>query len=99
MFALLEKVTERTGNIVDARRSSIESNPILDALEKIEIDFDKFGNPIMPTIVMPPAEHNKIKGKLKDWANNPEMEKRWKEIIGKKKKQWLDRENSRKLVD
>jgi hypothetical protein len=99
VFALMEKVTERTGNIVDMQEQSVESNPILDSLEKIEIDFDKLGNPKMPTLVMSPNEYNKIKEKMKEWTNNPNMEKRRQEIIEKKKKQWLDRENSRKLVD
>ena len=68
-------------------------------LEKIEIDFDKSGNPIMPTILLSPKDVRKFKEKFKEWDKNPEMERRSKEIIEKKRKQWLDRENSRKLVD
>jgi hypothetical protein len=91
----LEKVTERTGNVVKANESS---NPILDALEKIEIDFDKYGNPIMPTLMVSPETLEKLKERSKEW-NIAEVERRRKDIIEKKRKQWLDRENSRKLVD
>ncbi|MCL4430099.1 MAG: hypothetical protein M1167_05035 [Chloroflexi bacterium] len=99
IIAALEKVTERTGNVVKANEVIGSSNPILDMLEKIEIDFDKSGNPIMPTMLLSPEDYKKFKEKFQEWDKNPEMEKRRKEIIEKKRKQWLDRENSRKLVD
>jgi hypothetical protein len=97
--ALMEEVTKKTGNIVDAKKVDSSSNPILDVLEKIEVNFDKFGNPIMPTIVVHPGERTKIMKRLEELEKNPDMEKRLREVIEKKKKQLLDRENSRKLVD
>jgi hypothetical protein len=95
----LEEVPHTTGTVVDARKVDPSSNPLLDMLEKIEIDFDKNGNPKMPTIMLPPETLALLKEKSKAWANNPDMKKREKELIERKREQWLDRENSRKLVD
>jgi hypothetical protein len=95
----MEKVTEKTGNIVKTSETDQTSNPFLEMLNKIEIDFDDKGNPIMPTLLLSPEDYERYKVKFPEWEKNPKMEERRKEIIAKKKKEWLDRENSRKLVD
>ena len=95
----LEKVTEATGNVVRSKEG-ITPNSILEALEKIEIGFDENGNPIMPTIVMSPHDFEVFKSKEKEWeAQAPALEARRKEIIDKKRKEWVDKESNRKLVD
>jgi hypothetical protein len=95
----MKKVTEATGNVV-ASKDGITPNSILDAIEKMEIGFDESGNPIMPTILMSPHDFEVIKSKEKEWeAQAPAIEARRKEIIEKKRKEWVDRESHRKLVD
>jgi hypothetical protein len=99
-IGMLEKVTERTGNVVKSEKGEgITPKLILDAIEKMEIGFDEAGNPIMPVVVMSPKDFEKIKGKQKEWKSDGELEKRRKEIIEKKRKEWVDRESNRKLVD
>jgi hypothetical protein len=96
----LDKVTEKTGNVVSAKEAIAKSsNPILELFEKIELSFDERGFPIMPSIVGSPEDTEKIKGYLKELRTNPEIQEKFLQIIEKKRKQWLDRENSRKLVD
>lgn len=98
-IGVLDRIIERTGNVVKTKGGAVTPHSILDAIEKMEISFDESGKPIMPVIVMAPDEFEKIKGNLKEWEPDPELEKRRKEIIEKKRKQWIDRENCRKLVD
>jgi len=99
-IGVLEKVTERTGNVVKGEKGEgITPKLILDAIEKMEIGFDEKGNPIMPVLVMSPQDFEKIKAEQKAWESDGELEKRRREIIEKKRKEWIDRESNRKLVD
>lgn len=99
-IAVLEKVTERTGNVVKSEKGEgITPKSILDALEKMEISFDASGNPIMPTLVVSPEDYKKLTETRMDLKSAQELEKRRKEIIEKKRKEWVDRESNRKLVD
>ena len=99
-IGVLEEVTERTGNVVKREKGKpITPTVILDAIEKMEIGFDEKGNPIMPTLLISSEDFEKIKNNLREWEANGELEERRKEIIEKKRKEWLDRESNRKLVD
>jgi hypothetical protein len=71
----------------------------LETLEKISIDFDDQGNPYLPTVVVSPELGAKLKSKLPEWEANPDYDKRFKELIERKRKEWNDRESHRKLVD
>ena len=72
---------------------------ILDAIEKMEIDFDEKGTPIMPEIHVSPDVMEKLRTQKLDPKEIVEIEKRRKQIIEKKRKEWIDRESNRKLVD
>jgi hypothetical protein len=95
----INNVTERTGNVVKVDGRNQLSNPLIDMLKtEVTVDFDENGNAIMPTI-FPPQGIEIINAKLKECQKDPEMAKHVKQLIEKKRKEWLDRENSRKLVD
>lgn len=99
MIEVIDKVTEHTGNIVNAKEAAAKSkNPLLELYEKIELNFDEKGNPILPVIATSPQDAEKTKQYLKE-LESPEMQQKVSELIEKKRRQWLDRENSRKLVD
>ena len=99
-IAMLEKVTERTGNVVKSEKGEgITPKLILDVLEKIEISFDASGNPIMPTLIVTPEDYKKLTETKMDLESAQELEKRRKEIIEKKRNEWVDRESNRKSVD
>lgn len=96
----LEETTERTGNVVKGEKGEgITPKLILDMLEKMEINFDASGNPLMPILLVSPEDFKKINEQQIDSDSLREIEKRRKEIIEKKKKEWIDRESHRKLVD
>ena len=99
LFEKIEKATERTRHIVDAKSKTLSPQLILEALEKIAIDFDDYGNPIFPSLVLHPDQYEKIKDEIPKWESDPEVRRKHKELIEKKRKEWIDRENSRKLVD
>jgi hypothetical protein len=63
------------------------------------MDFDELGFPIYPTLILSPDLYEKVKSELQRWSSDPKVIARQKEIIDKKRKEWLDRESNRKLVD
>ncbi len=92
------EVTELTGNIVESQ-GEFTVEDFYKSLEKIEIEFDKNGKPLLPTIVGGPAFIDKMIATLKRREHPVESKGRMDEIIDIKRKQWNDRENNRKLVD
>jgi hypothetical protein len=100
VYTKIDEVTEKTGNVVSAKKGEgITPNLILDLLEKIEINFDEKGNPIMPEIHLSKEDFEKLNAQKIDPKTIAEIEKRRKEIVDKKRKEWIDRESNRKLVD
>lgn len=99
VFNKMEEVTERTGQVVDAKSKPLSPQLILEALEKVAIDFDEYGNPIFPSLVLSPDQYEKIKDEIPKWESDPELRRKHKELIEKKRLEWIDRESRRKLVD
>lgn len=95
----MDEVTQRTGNVVNAKARPLSPQLILEALEKIAIDFDEHGNPIFPSLVVSPQQYEKIKEEIPKWESDPDLRKKHTELMEKKRKEWLDRESNRKLVD
>lgn len=95
----LEEVTKETGNVIDCKGAQISPDFILQALEKMQIDFDDEGNPCMPTMFVGQDLAKKIQDKLPEWEKDKEHKKKFEELMKKKKEEWNDRESNRKLVD
>lgn len=94
----IEEVTKMTGNIVDSSQG-FGTDQFFESLEKIEIEFDTSGNPILPTIVAGPETVNKMVEAFKQSENDPLINERMAQIIALKRKEFYDRETNRKLVD
>lgn len=99
VFQKLNEITSKTGNVIDAHDEPFTPERLLEALDKIEMEFDENGQPTNLVIVMHPNLWDKIKGKIPIWEADPEFKKKHNSIIEKKRREWLDRENNRKLVD
>lgn len=98
-FKKMHEVTETTGNIINANGRSISPEVILEALEKVTIDFDEFGNPLLPALILHPEALEKIKDKIPKWETDPNLQRKHRELIERKRREWDDRESRRKLVD
>ena len=99
IFGKINEVTSRTGMVTDARGKPFSPEMLLESLKKMEISFDQTGEARMPTLVMAPKLADSVKDKLPEWDKDPELKRRLNAIIQKKRQEWIDRENSRKLVD
>lgn len=99
LFEKMEDVTNRTGNIVDGEGKALSPELLMKTLEKTEINFDEFGNLIMPTFFIPPKILKKMGENVDIWKETPESREKMTRIIEKKRSEWIDRQNRRKLVD
>jgi len=103
LFQMMDEVTERTGNVVNAESKPLSPELILAALDKVAISFDEFGNAILPALVVHPDKLEGMKKEFQKYESDPlfklKYKLKYKLIIDKKRREWLDRESDRKLVD
>ena len=99
VFKKLDEITSKTGNVVKGTGAPFTPEDMFRALEKVHIDFDEEGKPHMPTMVVSPQLGAYIKVKLPEWKANDTYNKKFDDILRKKKAEWHAREDRRKLVD
>lgn len=94
MLKTFSEAAEKVGNVTKSTTDSFK-DAFLKMLEKISLDFDEFGNPNPLTIIVSP----RMREKINQEPITPEFERNVYQIIEKKRKEWIDRESHRKLVD
>jgi hypothetical protein len=99
MFQGLNEVLEKAGQVIDARGKPLDAETIFAVLEKVQIDFDKRGNPAEGMrFVIHPSLAPRVQQLIEQEKNDPSIKKRHEEIMAKKWLEWRDREAARKLV-
>ena len=96
-FEVMDNATKKTGNVVDGKGKPISFDLILETLEKIQIDFDQNGDPLMPTMMISPAMRPRLE-ELMRHPDRDQFERKQKQLIDKKRLEWRDREANRTLV-
>lgn len=89
----MDQITNLTGNITNAQGKPFSLDMILDLLEKVDIGFDGEGNARLPQILVGPD----LGDKMKNLKMTESQEKRFAEIIEKKKKEFYDQKCYRRL--
>lgn len=89
----LTEITNATRNIADAGGKPFSFDHLNDAIEKMQIDFDESGEPILPTMVMHPQLYEVIK----DIKLTPEQEQRNAKILERKKAEFYAKKRTRRL--
>lgn len=95
-FDRMEQVTSQTGNKADVN-GQLTPDIFLNLLEKMEISFDENGK-YNQTFYGGATATEAMKNVLKTIEQSPELTSRHDEIIKNKRREWVDRESSRKLV-
>ncbi|MEV0772749.1 hypothetical protein [Nocardia salmonicida] len=98
-FQALHKVTEETGNVVDAGGEPLTIDVFLESISKISVAFDKFGNPQLPTVVIHPSMAEKYRMLMEAAENDEDARKRLNDILAEKKEEYDAEQARRKLVD
>lgn len=94
----IDEATDRVGNCINCKSKPI-GEWYLEVLDKVYINFDNFGNPLIPSLFVSPRDYERIKNDLEELSSDPTIQEKLKEIIDRKKGIWIDRESNRKLVD
>ena len=90
----LERACQKTGNIVN---KPLSHEVIFEVLELMEIEFEN-GQPKMPSIIISPNNAPRMEQLSTEADEDPEIERKYDELIAKKREQFLAREASRKLA-
>ena len=98
-FSKMDEVTEKTGNVIDGHGKALSPDLILNALEKVQFDFDESGKPKMPTLFISPDVYERIREDIPKWEADVNYRNKYLKIIEKKWREWIARESNRKLVD
>ncbi len=92
-FQRMKTILDEAGQTTDARGRPFTPDLFLDGLEKIEIEFDDSGNPIMPVLVA----HPNVVDAFRKCPFTEEHKRRFDEIIERKREAFLARQRSRSL--
>ncbi len=98
MYQTIEAGVKSVGNELNAGGKPITAELILDALDKVLVDFDADGRPRWPTIVIHPALSDHLKAEEARFGSEPALAQRLAEITERKREEWRAREASRVLV-
>jgi len=90
----LSKVTEGTGNVVDAGGQKLSFELMYEMLEKVEFSVDEHDELVMPSLLMHPNQAKKLQ-ELEPLT--PEQERRMAELKERKRKEALARRRRRRL--
>jgi hypothetical protein len=97
MVQAVSDVTERTGR-VSKRKGKITPETILDVYGELPISFDQDGRADLPTIYCAPEMVHELQSAGKQLQTDPVFIELFQQLLAKKKQEWHDRENNRKLV-
>ena len=94
MYGVMNKTAEETGNVASSDGKPFSIDLLLDALEKMHIEFDAEGQPSGLTFVANPKMSSSLEKILSQAADDP----RYQALMKRKKGEWRVRESNRKLV-
>jgi hypothetical protein len=92
-FKGLGEVTEAVGTSVDAEGRPFSFDLLNDMLEKLHIEFDEEGEPVLPALIM----HAKMAERIGDMKPTAEQEELHAEIIERKRKEYYAKKRTRRL--
>jgi len=83
---------------LDAKGRKFDAQVVVDMLEKMEIEFYPDGAPQELFLDGPLFTAERMAAVEKEVESNPELKRKFEEIMAKKKEEWRAREADRKLV-
>jgi hypothetical protein len=98
LFDKLRKTTEEVGHVSNLHGQPLTGEFLIESYKKLHIDFEGDGTPRMPTIVCGSEAKQVFERAIKEIQDNPELARKFAAVIDEKRREWRDRESSRKLV-
>lgn len=97
MFGSLHNTLANAGQVVDGKGGGFTKELFLEVLETIQMDFDEHGKPNLQMVVHPDMlpHLEKIDAETRD---DTAFAQKHSDLLERKRREWRDREASRKLV-
>jgi len=83
---------------VNAKGKKLNAEIILEMLETIQLEFYPDGRPHKLHVIGGLLTSERIKAVAEEFRNNPELQKRYDNLLARKREEWRAREADRKLV-
>lgn len=96
-FSSLNEVLEHTGQTVGHKDKPFDAETLFAALEKMQVDFNSDGDPEFQ-IICPPAMRPRFTDVLNGIDADPQLKRRYEDLMARKKADCHAREVARKLV-
>lgn len=96
MFSTISEITEATGQVVTGKMTP---EILFETYEKVEMDCDENGELKIPAIHAGTDMIEEVKKIFEEIKSDKKLTDRFNKIFEKKKQDYIDRENNRKLVD
>ena len=93
-YARLDETIDEAGQSLDAGGRPFTWDVLLEGLEIVDIDFDVRGQPMWPTLMCGRALYETAQ----KWVLTDDHERKYKELVERKRIAWREREGDRKLV-
>jgi hypothetical protein len=93
-FDIFHRTSAAAGTAADAGGRPFSFELYLEALERIELQFDREGNPILPTLIMHPSMAEQARSQP---PITPEQQKAMDDLIERKRTEFNARRRHRKL--
>ncbi len=93
-----EATLKTAGRGIDMAGKPLTLDAVLDMLEGTLVSFDEKGEPRMPTMMAHPDVARKLMRLFEEAKDDERLQRRYRQVIQKKKDEWHVREACRKLV-
>ena len=99
IFSEMDTILDKAGRTTDAGGQNFSFELWLNTLEKLEIEFDEDGKPVMPAAVIPPAMLPTVNRVFAEADQDAEKKQLLRDLIERKREEFNAKEANRKLVD
>lgn len=96
-YQTISQAVEEVGNDVKAD-GPITPDLLLEALERLQIDFDRFGQPSLPQIHVHPKMAQRLQDSILQMMTDPRYRDKYQYVLTTQRENWRAREAGRKLV-
>ena len=97
-YRVIRETAEEVGNVVSGDGEPVSIDLLFQMLENVSQDFDEAGNPDELTLVASPEIYASIVKVISQASADPATNRRYNEIIERKREAWRVRESNRKWV-
>jgi len=89
---------DESGQTVNGKGGKFSIELWFQMMNKMELQFDENGNQKEMICLIHPSMEDGVKSELQRVENEPELKRRYEELVSRKRREWCDKEAARKLV-